>query len=242
MEWTDTGRIIAVRSYGETSAIVELLTPDHGRHPGLVRGGRSRAMRPILQPGNAVRAVWRARLDEHLGNYALEAESLDAGALMDDPLALSGLNAACAMAVLALPEREAHPAVHGAFEVLVSSLSDPDIWPALYISWEAGLLADLGYGMDLKKCAATGRTEGLTYVSPRTGRAVCAEAGAEYADRLLALPGFMAGSGEVSAGDIAAGLKLTAHFIERRVLWPTDRVLPEARTRMIERLDVAGRL
>ena len=242
MEWTDTGRIIAVRNYGETSAIVELLTPEHGRHPGLVRGGRSKAMRPILQPGNAVRAVWRARLDEHLGNYALEADSLDAGALMDDPLALSGLNAACAMAVLALPEREAHPAVYGAFEVLISSLNDIDIWPALYISWEAGLLADLGYGMDLKKCAATGQTHDLRYVSPRTGRAVCAEAGAEYADRLLALPGFMAGSGEVSPGDIAAGLKLTAHFIERRVLWPTDKVLPEARTRMIERLESAGRL
>lgn len=242
MEWTETGRIIAVRPYGETSAIVELLTPSHGRHPGLVRGGRSRAMRPVLQPGNAVNAVWRARLDEHLGNYALEPVSLDAGLLMDDPLALSGLNAACAMAVLALPEREAHPAVHGAFEVLISALNDPDIWPALYIRWEAGLLADLGYGMDLKKCAATGQTHDLRFVSPRTGRAVSAEAGAEYADRLLCLPGFMNGSGEVRAGDIAAGLKLTAHFIERRVLWPADRQLPEARARMIERLESAGRL
>ena len=236
MDWTGSGRIIAVRPHGETSAVVELLTQDRGRHAGLVHGGRSRAMRPILQPGNRVSVQWRARLEEHLGSYQLEGEDLVAGHLMDDPLALSGLNAACAMATLCLPEREAHPAVAEAFEVLIQALSEKEVWPALYVRWEAGLLADLGYGLDLRKCAATGQTHDLIYVSPKSGRAVGGEAGQPYANRMLKLPGFMVGTGRLDDGDIGSGLKLTAHFIERRVLWPSDKQLPEARARMIERL------
>jgi len=236
MEWSERGRILAVRSHGETSAIVDLLTPSRGRHPGLVRGGRSRGMRPVLQPGNAVTAVWRARLEDHLGNYALEPDELVAGALMDDPLALAGLNAACALAVAALPEREAHPRTAEAFEVLIQALTEPEIWPAVYIRWELGLLADLGYGVDTSRCAVSGEKEGLAYVSPRSGRAVTREAGEPYKDKLLALPGFLAGSGEIDDGDLEAGLRLTAYFLERRVLWPADRQLPEARQRLVEKL------
>ncbi|MEO1038019.1 MAG: DNA repair protein RecO [Pseudomonadota bacterium] len=242
MEWSESGRILSVRPYGETSVIVEILTRDHGRHPGMVRGGRSRAMRPVLQPGNRVRATWRARLSDHLGNFQIEAEDAAVGAVMEDRLALAGLNAACALALAALPEREAHPRVHDAFEILVASLTDPDIWPAVYVRFEAGLLADLGYGVDLRSCAATGTREGLIYVSPRTGRAVSAEAGEPYKDKLLALPGFMKGEGAIEPGDIASGLKLTGHFLERRLLWPSDRLLPDARTRMMERLEAADRL
>jgi DNA repair protein RecO (recombination protein O) len=242
MEWTGSGRIVAVRPHGETSAVVEILTAEHGRHAGLVRGGRSRSMRPVLQAGNRVRAVWRARLDEHLGAFQVEAEALSAGVLMEDPLALSGLNAACAMASACLPEREPHPAVAEAFEVLMGALENPDLWPPLYVSWEAGVLADLGYGLDLRKCAGTGQTHDLVYVSPRSGRAVSAEAGKPYHDKMLALPGFMAGSGTLDPGDVAAGLKLTAYFIERRVLWPSDKRLPDARARMIERLEAGGLL
>jgi DNA repair protein RecO (recombination protein O) len=199
-------------------------------------------MRPVLQPGNRVRAVWRARLEEHLGNFQIEADQLSAGQLMEDPLALSGLNAACAMASACLPEREAHPAVADAFEVLIEALEHPDLWPALYVRWEAGLLADLGYGLDLRRCAATGQEHDLVYVSPKSGRAVCREAGKPYHDRMLGLPGFMTGQGDLEPGDIAAGLKLTAHFIQRRVLWPADKQLPDARARMIERLNSAGAL
>ena len=242
MDWTGSGRILAVRSHGETSAVVEILTAEHGRHAGLVRGGRSRSMRPVLQPGNRVSAHWRARLEDHLGHFQVEAEDLSAGRVMEDPLALSGLNAACAMASACLPEREAHPAVAGAFEVLITALESPDIWPALYVRWEAGLLADLGYGLDLRKCAATGRSDDLVYVSPKSGRAVSAEAGKPYHDKMLALPGFMAGGSDLRPGDVAAGLRLTAHFIERRVLWPADKRLPDARARMIERLETAGSL
>ena len=236
MEWSGPGRIIAVRPHGETSAVVEALTPDHGRHAGLVRGGRSRQMRPVLQPGNRVNLVWRARLEDHLGAYQVEADELSAGHLMEDATALSGLNAACAMATLCLPERESHPAVYDAFEVLIGALDDIDVWPAIYVRWESGLLADLGYGLDLKKCAATGAATHLIYVSPKSGRAVCAEAGEPYKDRMLKLPAFMRGEPGLEPGDVEAGLKLTAHFIERRILWPADRRLPDARARMIERL------
>jgi len=242
MEWSDTGIVLSVRPHGETSAIVELLTQNHGRHAGLVRGARSRKLRPILQPGNCVHAEWRARLSEHLGSITVEADELAIGSIMEDRLSLSGLNSACAVSVLALPEREAHPAVYEGFKVLLSAFEDIDIWPALYVSWEAGLLADLGYGLDMEKCAVTGLTEDLSHISPRTGRAVCREEAEPYLDKLLALPAFMKGSGAVDSGDIQSGLALTAYFLERRVLWPTNRQLPEARTRMITELGKAERL
>jgi len=240
MEWIASGRIVAVRSHGETGAIIEVLTAEHGRHAGLVRGGRSRTMRPILQPGNRVRAVWCARLESHLGSFQIEGEDLSAGMLMEYPLALSGLNAACAMASLCLPEREPHPSVANAFEVLIDAMDTPDLWPTLYVRWEVGLLADLGYGLDFDACAATGATENLIYVSPKSGRAVSAQAGEPYKDRMLALPAFMKESMEPDSGDVGAGLKLTAHFIERCILWPTNRMLPIARERMVERLTAEG--
>ena len=236
MEWSASARIIAVRPHGETSAIIEVLTHDHGRHAGLVKGGRSRSLRAVLQAGNRVRVTWRARLHDHLGQFQVEPEELSAGFIMDDPLALSGLNAACVMSILCLPEREPHPAVTDTFEVFIDALSDVEIWPALYVRWEAGLLSDLGYGLDLRHCAATGVVDDLIYVSPKSGRAVCAEAGKPYHDRMLALPGFLKGQADLKPGDIEAGLKLTGHFLERRVLWPVDRALPDARQTLIERL------
>lgn len=243
MEWTGSGIVLAVRPHGETSAIVELLTEAQGRHAGLVRGGRSRATRPLLQPGNVLRATWRARLEDHLGNLAIEGELLRAGEFMDDPLALSGLNAACALACAALPEREPHPEVFAAFHVFLDALHDPDLWPPLYVRWEAGLLADLGYGIDLRRCAVTGATEGLTHVSPRSGRAVSAGEAEPFKDKLLVLPRFLCDSqAGVDEGDVENGLKLTAYFLQRRVLWPTDRDLPESRQRMIDRLKDAGQL
>jgi DNA repair protein RecO (recombination protein O) len=241
MEWSDIGLILAVRPHGETSAIIEVLTPGRGRHAGLVRGGRSRSKRPVLQPGNRVQITWRARLSEHLGNFTVEGDDLTAGAVMEDRLALAGLNAACSMAVACLPEREQHEPVYDGFQVLIAALGDPDIWPALYVSWEAGLLSDLGYGLDLDKCAVTGEAENLSHVSPRTGRAVCREEAEPYAAKLLELPGFLMGSGEIADGDIARGLALTGYFLERRVLWQVDRQLPEARDRLIQELERVGR-
>ncbi|WP_421791772.1 DNA repair protein RecO [Hyphobacterium sp.] len=243
MEWTGKGIVLAVRPHGETSAIVELLTEDHGRHAGLVRGGRSRTMRPVLQPGNTVMATWRARLADHLGNYAIEADKSRAGIVMDDPLALAGLNAASALASLALPEREQHTRVYSGLEILLDQLEDPEIWPVLYVRWEAGLLKDLGYGLDFEKCAATGAVDDLTHISPRSGRAVSREAAEPYIDKLLPLPAYLRDpSAGYRLGEIAAGLAMTGFFLERRVLWPIDKELPEARVRLIRALTDAGRI
>ncbi len=242
MEFTTQGYVLSVRRHGETSAIIDVLTPDKGRHAGLVRGGVSRKMRPVLQPGNLVRVSWHARLSEHLGNFTVEAIDARSAQLMDDRLALSALNAACALTLAVLPEREPHKSVYDAFAVMIEHMDDPDIWPALYVKWEAGLLDAMGYGLDLSKCAASGSNDNLTHVSPRTGRAVSASEAEPYLDKLLPLPGFLIGRKGVMPGAIKDGLALTGYFIESRILWPADRQLPDARARMIDRLTAEGRL
>lgn len=245
MDWSDRAIVLAARPHAETAAVVELLTESHGRHAGLVHGGRGRRMRPVLQPGNRVRATWRARLSEHLGTFTLEPEALRAGVLMEDAAALEGLASACALASLALPEREPHPSVFHGLEAFLDALETVALWPALLAKWEAGLLADLGYGLDLSRCALTGRVDDLTHVSPKTGRAVCGMApeAAPYRDKLLLLPPFLLGAqAALAPGDVKAALALTGHFLERRLLWPADRTLPEARARLLARLEEQGRL
>lgn len=237
MNWSGEGYILSARKHGETSAIIEVFTRDRGRHLGLVRGGVSRRMRPVLQAGNKVKLEWQARLSEHLGYFTVEALSARAADLMDERLSLAGLNAVCALARETLPEREAHPALFDAFEVLLEHLDQPDIWPVLYVAWEAGLLAAMGYGLDLSCCASTGETDDLTHVSPRSGRAVSAAAAAPYIDKLFVLPPFMKGDATASREDIDAGLKLTGYFLETRLQWGVNRTLPEARARMIARLE-----
>ncbi len=237
MDWSSEGYVLSVKKHGETSSILELFTRDRGRHLGLVRGGVGRKLRPVLQPGNKVKVEWRARLEEHLGYFTVEAINSRAAQLMSDRLSLAGLNAACAMAREALPEREVHADVYDAFEVLLENLHDKDIWPALYIQWEAGLLSSMGYGLDLSRCAATGVNENLTHVSPRSGRAVCAEAAEPYSDKLYALPSFMQPDSRrndksLLPEDVQNGLALTGYFLETRLQWGVNRTLPEARERM----------
>jgi DNA repair protein RecO (recombination protein O) len=230
MEWKDEGIVLAVRRHGETSAIVEILTATHGRSLGLVRGGRSRQLRPILQPGNIVLATWRARLEEHLGNFALEPLELKAGLLIDEAMQLAALTTLTAEAQL-LPEREPHPRLYEAMRVVLDALEDADTWPALLVRWELGLLDELGFGLDLTRCAATGSLEDLIYVSPKTGRAVSRAAGLAYRDRLLALPAFLKGSQAGTPGqtDVADGLKLTGFFLDRHVFGPRSVAAPESR-------------
>jgi DNA repair protein RecO (recombination protein O) len=238
MEWSDEAIVLSVRPYGETSAIVEALTLLHGRHLGLVHGGASRKSRAMLQPGNSLHLTWRARLNEHLGSFHVEPLRARAGALLERRDALIGLNAFAAMTIAVLPEREPHIGVYGASEVLLDAIAEQDFahWAPLYVRWESGLLDDLGFGLDLSRCAATGTTGDLIYVSPRTGRAVSREAGAPYADRLLKLPPFLLGSqnAEPSPADILEGLKLTAYFLLERVLQPHQKELPQARIRLAE--------
>lgn len=236
MDWHDEGIVLSSRPHGESGAIVELLTREHGRHLGHVRGGAGRRQKSVLQAGNTVAAHWRARLNEHLGAYTVELVKPRAGLLMDDAFALTGLSAACAVASI-LPEREAHPALFEGFSFLLDTMDDADIWPAIFVRWELGLLQDLGFGLELGQCAATGVRDDLAYVSPRSGGAVSREAGAPYADRLFRLPPFLVSSqaGVDHADDIAEGLRITGHFLERHFYAPLGRHLPDARIRLMQR-------
>lgn len=236
MDWRDEGIVLSTRSYGESGAIVELFTREHGRHLGLVRGGAGRRHKGSLQPGNSLAAHWRGRLNEHLGTYTAEMLKPRAGALMEDAFALTGLSAACAVAGI-VPEREAHPALYAGFEILLDTMEDPDIWPAIFVRWELGLLQELGFGLDLSQCAATGSRDDLVYVSPRSGGAVSRAAGEAYAERLFRLPQFLIGmqAGSASPADVAEGMRITGHFLERHLYAPQDRHLPDARIRLMER-------
>ena len=243
MEFEDDAFVLAARPHGETGAIVELLTRGHGRFVAHVAGGASRRMRPALQPGARVLARYRARVAEQLGSARIEAAGEGPSALFDQPLALAGLSAAAAVAAGALPEREPHHGAFEAFEALAAVLGDDEIWPAVYVRFEAGLLQALGFGLDLSRCAATGATDDLVYVSPKSGRAVSRAAGAAYADRLLRLPPFLlAAQAGLSRGDIGDGLALTGHFLESFVFAAMNRPLPPARVWLWDRLRDAGRL
>jgi DNA repair protein RecO (recombination protein O) len=235
MEWSDDAIILSTRAHGETGAILELLTRDHGRHAGLVRGGTSRRITPTLQPGNSVHVGWRARLEEHLGSFTCELARARAGELMDSRDALAGLNAFSAVTSAAMPEREAHASVFAVGEILLDAMMAGDAahWLPLYVRWEAGLLDALGFGLDLTECAATGARTDLIYVSPKTGRAVSRDAAGIYASRLFRLPQFLIDSAaEPQAGDIAAGLALTGNFLLERVLRPHGKDMPPARLRL----------
>lgn len=243
MEFEDDAFVLSARAHGETGAVVELLTERHGKHAAFVAGGASKKMRPFLQAGAPVIARYRARTAEQLGAAQLEPIGEGPSALFDDALALAGLSAAAAVAAGALPEREPHPGAYLAFQALSQALTVPEIWPAVFVRFEAGLLQDLGFGLDLSKCAATGAVDDLVYVSPRTGRAVSRAAGEPYKDRLLVLPPFLLSSqSRLETGDVGAGLDLTAHFLQAFIFNPLNRPLPPARLWLVDRLADAGRL
>ncbi|MFC0282958.1 DNA repair protein RecO [Camelimonas abortus] len=240
MEWTDEGVVLGVRRLGETSVIVELMTRDHGRHAGVVRGGRSARLQPVLQPGNSVAVVWRARMEEHLGVYAVEAREMRAARYMGSAMALNVLGAALALARL-LPERDPHRNVHDALALLAGQAchepADADLapGPGLLALFELSLLAELGFGLDLQRCVATGVTENLAYVSPKSGRAVSAAAGAPWKERLLPLPAFLrAPTGRPPhVAEALQALRLTGFFLQRHVYGPRGLPAPGARERVI---------
>jgi DNA repair protein RecO (recombination protein O) len=235
MEWRDQGIVLGRRRHGETSAIVSLFTRAHGRHLGRVRGAAGRRAAGLYESGNVVTTVWRGRLAEHLGTFTCELVDAVAARAMEDPLRLGALLSACALIEVTMPEREPHAALYEATVALLHSLDHTD-WAADYVRWEVHALAELGFGLDLSQCAATGQARDLAYVSPRSGRAVSREAGAAYAERLFALPAFLTGEGAApDARSVLAGLEITGHFLDRNVLAANDRAMPAARTQFVDR-------
>jgi DNA repair protein RecO (recombination protein O) len=236
MEWSDDAIVLAARRHGETDVILESLTREHGRHPGLVHGGASRRVKPVLLAGNTLSLVWRARLADQLGSFAIELRRERAGAILENRESLVGLNAFAAIAREVLPEREPHAPIYDAAEILLDAIASSEFshWAPLYVRWEMGVLDALGFGLDLARCAATGQTHDLCYVSPKTGRAVSAEAGEPYRGRLFELPAFLLDPRDASAGakGIDAGLRLTGYFLHERVLLPHHRQIPAARARL----------
>ncbi len=242
MHWTDHAIVLGARHFGEGKLVAELFSRAHGRFGGIVHGGRRAA--PSLQAGNLVHATWKARLADQLGFFhPLELVEPHATRLLDDPAALAGLSSAIALIRGVAPERHAYPQLYDALIVLIEAMPQREVWPALYARFELGLLAALGYGLDLSRCAVTGETQNLAWVSPRTGRAATAEAGAPHAELLLRLPPFLIDAeAELAPGDVADAFALAGHFLERQLFDHKGEGLPEARVRLIERLGFAGRL
>ena len=235
MQWRDEAIVLGMRRHGESSVILELMSAYHGRHLGMVRGGRSRSMQPVLQAGNGVVAVWRARIEEHMGTFSIEPVELRTARIMASQAALQGINLIGQLLRL-LPEREAHCPLYEIAQLIAGHIDDPRVAPALMVRFEMALLQELGFGLDLSECAATGATQDLIYVSPRSGRAVCCSAGEPWRDKLLALPAFLRHGGALkgpSAADIANGFRLTGYFLARDLFGPRGLALPEARQAFI---------
>lgn len=240
IEWSDDALVLAARPHGETSAVLQLLTREHGRHAGLLRGAFGRRNRGLLEPGNQVTAKWQARLADHLGTFSCELTAAHSARLLDDPDRLAALSAAAALCEEALPERESHPLCFDAFLALIEAL-EGEHWAETYVRWELGILGELGFGLDLANCAAGGDNNQLAYVSPRSGRAVSLAAAAPFRERLLALPSFLAGQGgQGGKTEVAQGLRLTGYFFERHIFHPRERQLPSARRRLQERFPLPG--
>ena len=234
MQWTDEGIVLGIKRHGEANAILELMTCEHGRHLGLVRGGAGSRLRPVLQPGNRISSTWRARLDEHLGLYTVESLDARAASFLPVPHALYGVTHLAALCRL-LPERDPHPQIHDALDEVLDSLLDPRRAAPDVVRFELQLLAELGFGLDLATCAASGSEADLVYVSPKSGRAVSRQAGEPWKGRLLALPAFLddAEAGEPSPQDIADAYALTGFFLVRHVLEPRGLGLADARASFI---------
>ncbi|MBC6443003.1 MAG: DNA repair protein RecO [Rhodobacteraceae bacterium] len=234
MEWRDTGIILTSRPHGESAAILEVLTERHGRHLGVVHGGASRNKAPLLQPGNQVNLEWRARLEEHIGSYRVELLR-SRMAILSNRRALAAMGSITALLSFALPERMELPGIYTPTLMLADRLlSADDSWISDYALWELTVLAELGYMLDLTQCAATGTRQNLVWVSPRSGRAVSAEAGVPYLDRLLPLPAFLLSGDSAGAADTLAALKLTGYFWENRLAPALGaRLLPGARARFV---------
>ena len=239
MKWSDQAIVLSSKKYGENALVVVLMTKTHGKHAGLVRGGTSKKARGLYEPGNFVTAHWNARLEDHLGIYTCELLASNAALVLNNPLILAGLSSACAVTERAFPERESHPIFFANLTELIASLGAMH-WIAYYVSWELKLLADLGFGLDLSNCAATGSKEELVYISPKSGKAISKSAGKPYHHKLLRLPEFLTNdlknSEKPSINDLVAGLELSRYFLQHNIFINYKNGEPPARIRFVDRL------
>lgn len=237
MQWTDEAIILSARKYGENKALVRLFARHHGVHAGIARGAFSKTNRGIWQPGNTVSVTWQARLAEHIGSFRPELLAPFAAQVMGDKMKLAALASACALLEVSLPERHPYPRLYAHFHAFLTYLVDRDEWQDAYVRLELEILSQSGFGLDLTACAATGMTENLAYVSPKSGRAVSHDAGQPYKDKLLPLPPFLrlAGhaDGDKKMQETLAGLRLTGYFLETRLSAPHGKKLPAARARLV---------
>ena len=237
MEWRDEGFLLSVRPHGESSALIEVFSAEHGRHAGVVRGGTSRKVAPLLQPGAQLDLHWRARLEAHLGTFSVELLRSRAALVMRDRLALAGLNAVVSLLGYCLSEREAQGSLYQHSVNLLDLLGQNDLWPLAYLRWELRLLEETGYGLDLSSCAVSGTETDLVYVSPKSGRAVSREGAGDWADRLLPLPAVMRGEGEATDAEILSALATTGYFLHEKLAKDQgSRPLPQARARFLDAL------
>ena len=236
MEWREEGVLLSVRPHGESATIIDVFTEVHGRHAGIVRGGTSRKMTPILQPGAQIDVTWRARLEDHLGTFTVEPVKSRAH-LMSDRRALAGLNAMAALLIFALPEREIHKPLYAQTLTVLEMMEDGPFWPLAYLRWELSLLEETGFGLDLGACAVTGDTNDLIYISPKSGRAVSKGAAGEWAKRMLPLSPALVGTSDGTAQDLIDGFRTTGHFLSTGLAASMGtRPLPNARQRLIDLL------
>lgn len=236
MEWRDTGFVLGARRHGEAAVILEVFTPHHGRHFGVLPGGGSRKTAPLIQKGAQLDLRWRARLDDHIGTFTIEPQRSRAAQAMADPLTLAGLSAVCALLRAALPERAAYPPLYARSEQVLDLLGQPDLWPLAYLRWERAFLNDMGFGLDLSACAVTGATEGLAFVSPKTGRAVTQAGAGDWADKLLPLPPVLQDKEPSGDGDVLIALATTGHFLAQHLMPALHAPVPAERAAFIDRL------
>lgn len=237
MEWTSEALVMGVRPHGESSVVLEVMTGERGRHLGLVKGGRSRRMQPVLQPGNQVQVTWKARLEAHLGQFTVDLDRARAARLMESAVGLHGVQVVMAH-LRHLAERDPHPGLYSAAGIVLDHLDGPEEAARLLVRFELALLDELGFGVDLGSCAATGTTMDLAFVSPKSARAVSRAAGAPYADRLMPLPGFLIRTGgePPSRVDLGQALAITGYFLDRHVAGPRGAPMPDSRARLLAML------
>jgi len=242
MDWRDTGILLSSRRHGENAMIIDVFTPERGRHAGIVRGGASRKIAPVLQPGAQLDLRWRARLEDHIGSYTVELQRSRAAIAMSDRVALAGLNAVVALLAFTLPEREPHLALYAHSQALLDLLDQPDLWPLAYMRWETALLDEMGYALNLATCAVTGSQDDLVFVSPNSGRAVSKAGAGEWINRLLPLPAALKGEGDATNREVIDALGTTGYFLEHKLAaGQIGKPLPVARARFLEALDRRAR-